>query len=116
MGRPPPRRLALVAVLAAVATFVHNLAGSPLFHGVTRSALVSGPSSGGVGAGAVTAARDAAAQAAPRDGAEEHIHLHIVPHSHVDPGWLRTLDEYQAQFVDKILKSVLVELALDPAR
>ena len=54
----------------------------------------------------------------PRQG---FINVHLVPHSHDDVGWLKSLDEYyygdkmeiQRAGVQYILDSVIKELALD---
>ncbi|EGD72360.1 hypothetical protein PTSG_11582 [Salpingoeca rosetta] len=48
-------------------------------------------------------------------GATEHIHVHIVPHSHVDHGWLATLDQYQSK-VNSILEGVVLALHEDRRR
>ena len=39
--------------------------------------------------------------------------IHLIPHSHTDPGWLSTYDEYYKKDVGKILGSVLHELQAD---
>ena len=53
-----------------------------------------------------------------------HLYVHLIPHSHEDLGWLKTVDEYyyganQTIYeagVQYILDSVIRELALDPAK
>ena len=52
------------------------------------------------------------------------INVHLVPHSHDDVGWLKTLDEYfygdkneiQRAGVQYILDGVVKELALDSSK
>ena len=52
------------------------------------------------------------------------INIHLVPHSHDDVGWLKTVDEYfygdksdiQLAGVQYILDSVVRELMLDPSK
>ena len=52
------------------------------------------------------------------------IYVHLVPHSHDDVGWLKTVDQYfygaknsiQRAGVQYILDSVVQELALDPTK
>ena len=52
------------------------------------------------------------------------IHVHIVPHSHDDMGWLKNIDEYyygmkstiQRAGVQYILDSVVKELYWDPEK
>lgn len=50
------------------------------------------------------------------------LNVHVVPHSHDDVGWLKTVDQYyygskisiKRAGVQYILDSVMVELGLDP--
>ena len=52
------------------------------------------------------------------------VHVHLVPHSHDDVGWLKNPDEYyygdknyiQRAGVQYILDSVIQELAADPTK
>ena len=52
------------------------------------------------------------------------VHVHIVPHSHDDMGWLKNIDEYyygmkstiQRAGVQYILDSVIKELYWDPEK
>ena len=46
----------------------------------------------------------------------EDIVVHVVPHSHTDPGWLLTYDEYYERTVKKILDAVLRQLEADADR
>ena len=55
---------------------------------------------------------------------EKNIHVHLVPHSHDDMGWLKNIDEYyygiknniQRAGVQYILDSVIKELYWDPEK
>ena len=42
--------------------------------------------------------------------------IHIIPHSHMDPGWLMSKRDYYSQKVSKIYKSVYNALKSDPKR
>ena len=44
------------------------------------------------------------------------IVVHVVPHSHTDPGWLLTSEDYYKRHVKKILDGVLSQLEADPER
>ncbi|KDO33515.1 hypothetical protein SPRG_19152 [Saprolegnia parasitica CBS 223.65] len=46
----------------------------------------------------------------------EKLNVHLVPHTHDDPGWLYTVDEYFSQNVDYILDTVVTELLKNPDR
>ena len=51
----------------------------------------------------------------------EHLHVHLIPHSHDDVGWLKTVDQYfsgsdediQVANVENIIDTVVVELMAD---
>ena len=48
-----------------------------------------------------------------------HLNVHIIPHTHDDVGWVKTVDEYfagQDPSVSLILDSVITELQVDPKR
>ena len=53
-----------------------------------------------------------------------NVHVHLVPHSHDDVGWLKNVDEYyygdknhiQRAGVQYTLSSVVKELSLDASR
>eukprot|EP00965_Chrysotila_dentata_P253039 6211032-Pleurochrysis_carterae.AAC.1 len=45
-------------------------------------------------------------------GRHSMLEVHLVPHSHTDPGWLYTFDEYYVRKVKHILNEVL-EKAVD---
>ena len=42
--------------------------------------------------------------------------VHLIPHSHVDPGWLRSIDEYYDERVRRILANTVRHLVLDRRR
>jgi alpha-mannosidase II len=42
--------------------------------------------------------------------------IHLIPHSHCDPGWLDSFERYYETQVASILSSVTRELEADPAR
>ena len=44
------------------------------------------------------------------------ITVHIIPHSHTDPGWLNTYDMYYGRDVKPILNSVIKEMEARPNR
>ena len=41
---------------------------------------------------------------------------HIIAHSHCDPGWLSTFENYYTSDVNRILSSVTDQLLNDPAK
>ena len=43
-----------------------------------------------------------------------HIKVYLVAHSHLDPGWLETLEDYYKRDVKNILLNVIGRLMLDP--
>jgi lysosomal alpha-mannosidase len=47
---------------------------------------------------------------------DEPLTVHLVPHSHDDVGWLRTIDEYYEERVKHIYDNVVSELASHPDR
>ena len=60
----------------------------------------------------------------PKIDPGKSIHVHLVPHSHDDMGWLKNIDEYyygmksyiQRAGVQYILDSVIKELYWDPEK
>jgi hypothetical protein len=38
---------------------------------------------------------------------------HIIPHSHCDPGWLKTYEKYYKEDVETILTNVMTQLNID---
>jgi alpha-mannosidase II len=44
------------------------------------------------------------------------LHVHIIPHSHCDPGWLDTFERYYQKDVSHILSGVLTQLWADRSR
>lgn len=49
-------------------------------------------------------------------GDTSQLNVHIIPHSHCDPGWLNTYDKYYADRVSKILNAVTTSLDSHPNR
>ena len=53
---------------------------------------------------------------------EDHLYVHLIPHSHDDVGWLKTPDEYftgsrqdiQTANVQNIIDTYITELIADP--
>jgi len=72
----------------------------------------------------MTANASAVASAAAATTVEGKLTVHLVPHSHDDVGWLKTVDQYfvgsnnsiQGACVINTLDSVVDALARDPAR
>ena len=44
------------------------------------------------------------------------LDIHLLPHAHMDLGWLHTVDEYFVESVDIIISSVVESLSLHPDR
>lgn len=42
--------------------------------------------------------------------------VHIIPHSHDDPGWQRTVDQYHLEYVRYILDGILASLEQDESK
>ena len=55
-------------------------------------------------------------QPTPSATTSDLITLHLVPHSHCDPGWLLTADEYFTTQVHSIIDTVIAALEANPAR
>ncbi len=47
---------------------------------------------------------------------EEKITVHILSHSHDDPGWIKTFDQYYEDQVEKILNNVVYSLKKEKSR
>ena len=47
-------------------------------------------------------------------GDKQKIKVHIVPHSHMDAGWLSTFDDYANKWVARILTSVTQKMVKNP--
>ena len=66
--------------------------------------------------------QDCGYKSCPEIDATKNMHVHLVPHSHDDMGWLKNIDEYnygiknhiQRASVQYILDSVVKELYWDP--
>ena len=75
-------------------------------------------------AAAAAAHRPAYNTSSRRSGAPGVVNLHLVPHTHDDVGWLKTVDQYyygadasiQRAGVRKILNAVFKELMWNPDR
>ncbi len=52
----------------------------------------------------------------PSAASSDTLTIHLIPHSHCDPGWLLTADQYFAAQVHSIIDSVISALEADPAR
>ena len=46
----------------------------------------------------------------------KHITVHILPHSHNDPGWIKTFDQYFTTQTKPILTTIVEGLSKDPKR
>ena len=57
-----------------------------------------------------------ATPAAAEDDAAPVLYVHLIPHSHCDPGWLESFEGYYSAEVSRILSSVVEALALAPER
>jgi len=44
------------------------------------------------------------------------LNIHIIPHTHADPSWLLTFDEYYKRYVSDILNNVVGHLIDDPSK
>jgi len=49
-------------------------------------------------------------------GKTNKLTVHIIPHSHCDPGWLQTYEDYYRNYVSRILSGVVNNLANDPTK
>ena len=63
--------------------------------------------------GALAAIMGAAAETIP-DEAEYDITIHALPHTHLDAGWIHTIDYYFENHVLDIFKTVIPELEQNP--
>jgi hypothetical protein len=52
----------------------------------------------------------------PSAASSDPLTIHLVPHSHCDPGWLLTADQYFASQVQSIIDSVISALEARPTR
>ena len=84
--------------------------------GAVWVAFDSGVAHGGVVSGAAGSLRVAWADQSAWAQAPAELDIHLFPHSHTDPGWLKTVEQMYVDYIRDIFDGVIAGLRGDPAR